>query len=304
MRSSVSRTASKCERGRLRPSVTVRHAPFTAMLSPTRTPARDRRRLDHERAPRAARGSSAATVPTASTIPVNTPSAARSAARSRAACGRAPRRSRPAARSAGSAASDAMPSSRISWYRTLKSTNLRPCAVEITTTRSLCRITPRSTSFSMRGERHARVRAVEQAGAVGARARLGDLRLARLLDDAVVAPDRVDRLLVRDRIADLDRRRERRPRARSARTPRSRAGRRGRAGSRASACAHTMRGRRDRRGRARPACRGPSRAPRRCRGCRPGSRSSRAPPSRTAATISMPTVFWPSMRRLFIEFAR
>ena len=72
-------------------------------------------RRDHEPRVRARAARSRTHLPTVSTMPVNTPSASRSGARSRAACGRAPRRSRPAARSAGSAVRDSMPSRRISW---------------------------------------------------------------------------------------------------------------------------------------------------------------------------------------------
>ena len=54
------------------------------------------------------------------------------------------------------------------------------------------------------------MRAVEEPRAVRARAGVGKLRLARLLDDAVVALEGVDGLLDGDRVSDLDRAGQRR----------------------------------------------------------------------------------------------
>ena len=65
--------------------------------------------------------------------------------------------------------------------------NFRPFAVEITTTRSRRADLPRSTSLIERGQRDAGVRAVEHAGAIGARRGIGQLGLGGLLDDAVEA---------------------------------------------------------------------------------------------------------------------
>ena len=65
--------------------------------------------------------------------------------------------------------------------------NLRPLAVEITTTRFDRRDLPALGELDQHGERDARVRAVEHAGAIGARGGVGELLLGRLLDDAVEA---------------------------------------------------------------------------------------------------------------------
>ena len=54
------------------------------------------------------------------------------------------------------------------------------------------------------------MRAVEHAGAIGAGRRVGELCFRRLFDDAVVLLQRADRLFHRDRIADLNRGRQRR----------------------------------------------------------------------------------------------
>ena len=64
---------------------------------------------------------------------------------------------------------------------------------------------PARAQLDERGQRHAGVRAVEHAGAIGARRRVGQLGLARLLDDARILLQRADRLLDRHRVADLDR---------------------------------------------------------------------------------------------------
>ena len=141
--------------------------------------------------------------------------------------------------------------------------------------------------------------------AVGARGRVGELVLGRLLDDAV--------------------HRLRAPPSRAARSPGCRSGSRSRASSRraigrrpssfpATKARYSGFGvRRLRDAEARQArddaellhhAGSRRRARPRCRGCRSGGRPSRAPPSRTAATISMATVFCPSMRSGFIEFAR
>ena len=60
-----------------------------------------------------------------------------------------------------------------------------------------------------RRQRYRRVRAVEHAGAVGARRGLGQLALARLLDDAVKSLQRANRLVDRHRVPDLDGRSQR-----------------------------------------------------------------------------------------------
>ena len=131
-------------------------------------------------------------------------------------------------------------------------------------------------------ERDPGVRTGEQAIAIGVGRGIGELGLGRDLDDALERAQGADRLLEADRVADLDRRRERGlrldrlevgPRARVARVERAR---RARPVRRRSAGG-------DRRGRARAASRSRRRARRRCRGCRPGSRPSRGPASRAAA---------------------
>src|ERR1700674_5129191 len=55
-------------------------------------------------------------------------------------------------------------------------------------------------------ERDPRVRAVEHSRPIGTRGRVGQLRLGRLLDDAVVFLQRADGLLHRNGVANLNRR--------------------------------------------------------------------------------------------------
>ena len=96
------------------------------------------------------------------------------------------------------------------WYATLKSVNFRPLAVEITTTRSSVAISPRATSFSSAASATPVCGQLNSPVQVGARRRVGQLALGGLLDDAVVPLQRADRLADRHRVADLDRRRQRR----------------------------------------------------------------------------------------------
>ena len=98
------------------------------------------------------------------------------------------------------------------WYAVLNSENFRPLAVEMTITRSERLTSPARDDLLERRQRHGGVRAVEHARAIRTRGGLGQLALARLFDDAVELLERANGLVDRDRVADLDGRRERRPR--------------------------------------------------------------------------------------------
>src|SRR5262249_38981568 len=68
---------------------------------------------------------------------------------------------------------------------------------------------PRLYQFEEHRQPYASVRAVKHSSPVGHSRRIGELLLARLLDDAVELLQRANRFLKTDRVADLDRAGER-----------------------------------------------------------------------------------------------